>query len=132
MQMHTGEVDRERLAAFVKDNGNVAAYEVAEFLNLNGSDIKLGDHSFADSVEDNGLAVQSKNLDYLLTMENQLSNQSQVNCMFPWSSKSRGLRRLVIRQNLLARHLLLTVFTGWHNELANGRFKTFLIAPKRL
>ncbi|MFQ7235513.1 MAG: ABC transporter permease, partial [Enterococcus hulanensis] len=40
MQMHTGEVNRERLAKFVEANGNVATYEVAEFLNLNGSDIE--------------------------------------------------------------------------------------------
>lgn len=94
MQMHTGEVDRERLAKFVEANGNVAIYEVAEFLNLNGSDIELGDHSLADSVEDNGLAVQSKNLDYFLDMENQPIQPKPGELYVPVMFKKQGLAKI--------------------------------------
>lgn len=127
MQMHTGEVDRERLAAFVKDNGNVAAYEVAEFLNLNGSDIKLGDHSFADSVEDNGLAVQSKNLDYLLTMENQPIQPKPGELYVPVEFKKQGIAKIGDKAELAGKTFTINGFTdGTMNSQMAGS-KRFLL-----
>lgn len=94
MQMHTGEIDSERLASFVKTQGNVENYEVTEFLNLNGSDIELGGHSFADSVEDNGLAVQSTKLDYLLDMNNQPIQPKPGELYVPVAFKKQGIVKL--------------------------------------
>lgn len=71
MQMHAGEVDEARLAKFVKAQDNIERYEVSDFLNIDGSKIQIGAHSFADSVVDNGFATQNEHLDYLLDVENQ-------------------------------------------------------------
>lgn len=125
MQMHTGEVDRERLAAFVKDNGNVAAYEVAEFLNLNGSDIKLGDHSFADSVEDNGLAVQSKNLDYLLTMENQPIQPKPGELYVPVAFKKQGIAKIGDKAEIAGKTFTINGF------LRDGTMNSQMAGSKR-
>lgn len=126
MQMHTGEVDRERLAKFVKENGNVAAYEVAEFLNLNGSDIELGGHSFADSVEDNGLAVQSKNLDYLLDMENQPIQPKPGELYVPVAFKKQGLAKIGDKAKIAGKTFTINGF------LRDGTMNSQMAGSKRL
>lgn len=69
MQMHSGTVDRERLAAFAERNGNVEDFQVLEFLNVEGARIVLGGQSLADSAQDNGFSVQSGRFDYLLDLD---------------------------------------------------------------
>jgi putative ABC transport system permease protein len=69
MQMHAGDLDRERLAAFVEGNGDVADFQVLEFLNLDGAQFVFGGGSLAGSVQDNGLSVQSERFDFLLDLD---------------------------------------------------------------
>ena len=69
MQMHAGELDRARLAAFVARNQDVADFQVLEFLNLDGSQFQFGGGSLASSVQDNGLSVQSERFDFLLDLD---------------------------------------------------------------
>lgn len=125
MQMHTGEVDRERLAKFVEANGNVAIYEVAEFLNLNGSDIELGDHSLADSVEDNGLAVQSKNLDYFLDMENQPIQPKPGELYVPVMFKKQGLAKIGDKAKIAGKTFTINGF------LRDGTMNSQMAGSKR-
>ncbi|MBO0412906.1 FtsX-like permease family protein [Enterococcus hulanensis] len=125
MQMHTGEVDRERLAKFVEANGNVATYEVAEFLNLNGSDIELGDHSLADSVEDNGLAVQSKNLDYFLDMENQPIQPKPGELYVPVMFKKQGLAKIGDKAKIAGKTFTINGF------LRDGTMNSQMAGSKR-
>ena len=42
------------------------------FLNLENSSIVLGGHSLADSTQDNGVCVQSRQFDYLVDLENRV------------------------------------------------------------
>ncbi|WP_042150129.1 ABC transporter permease [Paucisalibacillus sp. EB02] len=72
MQMHSGEIDRERLAAFSKENSNVDDYQVVEFLNIDGTQINLGNNSLAHSVQDNGLSIQNDKFDYLLDLKGDI------------------------------------------------------------
>lgn len=72
MQMHTGAVDMEQLRRFANTNGSVEDVQVLEFLNLEGADIVIGDDSLADSMQDNGLAVQGERFDFLLDLNGEI------------------------------------------------------------
>ena len=72
LQMHAGDLDEERLAAFAEQNSQVEAYQVKEFLNIDGSQIQLGDQTLADSVQDNGVSTQGEGFDYLLDLDGEV------------------------------------------------------------
>lgn len=72
MQMHAGTIDWERLQAFAKQNENVEDFQVLTFLNVDGAEIKIGENSLADSVQDNGFSTQSNRFDYLLDLDGKV------------------------------------------------------------
>lgn len=74
MQMHSGDIDLERLEAFAEKNSNVEEYQVLEFLNIDGTQIILGDTSLANSIQDNGFSVQSEKFDFLLDLNGKVIN----------------------------------------------------------
>lgn len=80
LQMHTGELDEKALEAFAQEDGAVEAWQVSTFLNLENGILTLNGKSLADSTQDNGVCVQSKQFDFLLSMENTLPevNQGEV------------------------------------------------------
>src|SRR6056297_589195 len=59
LQMHSGSLDRSRLDSFVDDHPEIVDHQVLEFLNVDGARIRVGNRSLAQSVQDNGFAVQS-------------------------------------------------------------------------
>ena len=126
MQMHTGELNEARLATFVAEQGNVETYEATAFLNLNGSDIELGDHSFADNVEDNGLAIQSKNLDYLLDMENQPIRPKPGELYVPVAFKKQGITAIGDQAKIAGKTFTVTGF------LRDGIMNSQMAGSKRL
>lgn len=69
LQMHSGEIDLERMAAFAERSPHVDEYQVLEFLNMDGARIRLGDRTLESSVQDNGFSVQSDKFDYLLDLD---------------------------------------------------------------
>ncbi|MHA2788801.1 ABC transporter permease [Corynebacterium sp. S7] len=71
LQMHTGPLDRERLEQFSLHDDRVDSFQVQEFLNLEGSQIYLGDASLSDSVQDNGVVTQNQSFDFLLDLNDQ-------------------------------------------------------------
>ena len=72
MQMHAGDLDRARLAAFAEQRDDVADVQVLEFLNLEGAQFDFGDASLAGSVQDNGVTVQSGSFDFLLGLDGEV------------------------------------------------------------
>lgn len=72
MQMHAGELDETEIARFAEDHPEIRKWQICSFLNLDNSRITLGRYSLADSTQDNGLAVQGEQFDFLLDMENKL------------------------------------------------------------
>ncbi len=42
LQMHSGDIDSQRLQSFADSQENVEAYQLARFLNVNGADIFIG------------------------------------------------------------------------------------------
>lgn len=71
MQMHAGSVDYERLERFVQEHPVIEEFLVAEFLNIDGSDILINGSSLTSSVQDNGFVVQNETFDFLLDLENR-------------------------------------------------------------
>lgn len=72
LQMHTGTVEEEELEAFASGHGEVEAYQINTFLNLDSAEIYLKDASLSGSSQDNGLCVQSENFDFLVDMEDKV------------------------------------------------------------
>ncbi|WP_239616411.1 ABC transporter permease [Cohnella mopanensis] len=85
MQMHSGEIDTARLTAFAEQNSNIDEFQVVEFLNIDGARIIMGDNSLANSVQDNGLSVQSEKFDYLLDLDGNVINVSDGEIYVPIS-----------------------------------------------
>ena len=72
LQMHAGTVKEEEISAFAEAHPEVEDWQVMPFLNLENSKISLGEHSLADSTQDNGLSVQGQSFDYLVDLTNEL------------------------------------------------------------
>jgi len=72
LQMHSGDIDLENLEQFAAKHEEVEAFQAAEFLNIEGMDIVNGEKSLSDSVQDNGVATQNKEFDFLLDLDNQI------------------------------------------------------------
>jgi len=85
MQMHAGDIDTARLKAFAEQNDNIDEFQVAEFLNIDGAHIIIGDRSLANSVQDNGLSVQNEKFDYLLDLDGNVINVSDGEIYVPIS-----------------------------------------------
>jgi putative ABC transport system permease protein len=69
MQMHTGEIDTERLTTFAEQNSLVDEFQVLEFLNVEGAEILFNETSLANNVQDNGFSRQSEKFDFLLDLD---------------------------------------------------------------
>lgn len=72
LQMHAGTVKEEEISAFAEVHPEVEDWQVMPFLNLENSKISLGEHSLADSTQDNGLSMQGQTFDYLVDLTNEL------------------------------------------------------------
>ncbi len=72
MQMHAGEVDEAKLSRFARSRPEVREWQLCRFLNLDNSQLVLGEHSLVDSTQDNGLSVQSGQFDFLLGMDGKM------------------------------------------------------------
>ena len=70
LQMHAGEIQKEKIAEFADEHSEVLEWQVCNFLNLENGSIILGKSSLAGSTQDNGLCVQSEKFDFLLDLNN--------------------------------------------------------------
>ena len=100
MQMHSGSIDITRLEFFADQNENVEKFQVAEFLNIDGSKIVIDENSLAGSVQDNGFSTQSASFDYLLDLSGQVINVSDGElyvpiCYFKDGTATVGDRALI-------------------------------------
>ena len=70
LQMHMGELDVDRLNDFAQQREDVEAMQVCTFLNLQNSQISIGNESLENNMQDNGLSCQSSLFDYLVDADN--------------------------------------------------------------
>lgn len=94
MQMHAGELDSARLAAFAEQNEAVADYQSLEFLNVDGAQFLFAGGSLADSVQDNGLSVQSEKFDFLLDLDGNVITVSDGEIYVPIAYMQDGTARV--------------------------------------
>jgi len=91
MQMHSGEMDSARLAAFVEQHSEIDEYQVLEFLNIDGAQINFEGDSLAGSVQDNGFSVQGEKFDYLLDLDGNIIQVSDGEIYVPIPYMQQGL-----------------------------------------
>ncbi len=128
MQMHTGNLDEERMKQFIETNENIARYEDSIFLNIEGSKIQIGEYNFSDSIVDNGLATQNKHLDYLLDMNNQPIEPKPGELYVPISLKKSGIATIGDKVTIAGRKFKVNGFVrdGEMNSPMTGS-KRFLV-----
>ncbi|NLY08691.1 MAG: hypothetical protein GXZ11_02140 [Tissierellia bacterium] len=72
MQMHVGEINQPRLEKFVNDMEDIESFQIAKFLNIDGTKIVLANESLSSSVQDNGMTTQNNEFDFLLDLEGNI------------------------------------------------------------
>ncbi len=94
VQMHAGELDTARLAAFVAQNDAVADFQALEFLNVDGAQIIFAGGSLAGSVQDNGFSVQSDKFDFLLDLDGNIIQAADGEIYVPLTYMQDGTARI--------------------------------------
>ena len=90
LQMHQGEINKDRLVDFSKSNQHVKDYQLLEFLNLDNSQVSIGAISLQDSLQDNGLTTQGETFDFLLNLENQVIQVKEGEVYLPLMFLNNG------------------------------------------
>ncbi|WP_110929892.1 ABC transporter permease [Paenibacillus bouchesdurhonensis] len=131
MQMHTGELDPVRLTEFADQNSNVEEFQVLEFLNMDGARIVLGDHSLADSVQDNGFSVQSDKFDYLLDLNGNIIDVSDGELYVPVNYMKDNIAKIGDRAVISGKEFIVAGFLrdSQMNSMLSSS-KRFLISAK--
>lgn len=98
-QMHAGELDVARLAAFAEQNEAVADFQALEFLNVDGAQFLFAGPGFAgrslaDSVQDNGFSVQSESFDFLLDLDGNIIQVADGKIYIPITYMQDGIARV--------------------------------------
>ena len=83
LQMHMGELDVDRLNDFAQQREDVEAMQVCTFLNLQNSQISIGNESLENNMQDNGLSCQSSLFDYLVDADNAVIYPSEGEVYVP-------------------------------------------------
>ena len=83
LQMHTGELEMDLLNDFAQQREDIEAMQICTFLNLQNSQISIGDESFENNMQDNGLSCQSSLFDYLVDADNKVIYPSEGEVYVP-------------------------------------------------
>ena len=81
---------------------------------MDGTRIRLGEHSLANSVQDNGFSMQSQKFDYLLDLDGNIIKPAIGELYVPVSYMRMAPPRSVIRRLLAGRSLSLQGSSGIH------------------
>ena len=83
LQMHTGELDEDEVNSFSQQREDIEAMQICTFLNLQNSQISIGNESFENNMQDNGLSCQSSLFDYLVDADNKVIYPSEGEVYVP-------------------------------------------------
>ncbi|MCM3171602.1 FtsX-like permease family protein [Paenibacillus sp. MER 99-2] len=72
VQMHSGELDRNKVSQWTQANDLVAQHQIVDMINVDGSHVYFGAESEKGSIMDMDFVVQNKDFDYLLNMNNEI------------------------------------------------------------
>jgi putative ABC transport system permease protein len=129
MQMHSGEIDAEALSRFVQTQGNVESFQLARFLNVDGSDIFIGKNSLKESVQDNGFSMQNEDFDFLLDLNGDVIHPTDGEVYVPLGYRKDGSAKL--GDTLTVRGVSLTVAGFLRDSVMNADVtgsKRFLVS----
>lgn len=93
LQMHTGEIDRLRMEAFVDTHPQIEAYQILDLLNIDNSMLAISGNSLKDSVYDNGFSIQSPKFDYLLDLSDDIIKVREGEVYVPIFYHTAGLAK---------------------------------------
>ncbi|GAB6928275.1 ABC transporter permease [Paenibacillus sp. JCM 10914] len=130
MQMHSGEIDPKQLQAFAEEDTNVEEFQVLAFLNIDGSQIRFGDRSLANSVQDNGFSIQSERFDYLLDLDGRVIDASDGELYVPISYIKDSYIQVGDKATVSGKEFTVAGFlrdSQMNSPLASS--KRFLISP---
>lgn len=125
MQMHSGAIDNERLAAFAEQSSNVDEFQVLEFLNVDSTRIVMDGNSLANSVQDNGFSTQSSKFDYLLDLDGKVINVADGELYVPISYMKDGIAKLGDQTTVFGKKLTVAGF------LRDSQMNSLLASSKR-
>lgn len=131
MQMHAGSLDQERLEAFASRQEEVAEFQVAEFLNMEGARIIFENGSLAGSVQDNGFTVQGEKFDYLVDLDGKPIQASAGELYVPLAYGQAGLVKPGDTMRVAERSFVVAGFLrdSQMNSLLSSS-KRFLVSPE--
>ncbi|WP_150275953.1 ABC transporter permease [Paenibacillus tepidiphilus] len=125
MQMHSGDVNTDRLADFARENGNVDQFQVREFLNVESSRILFNGNSLAGSVQDNGLSTQSEAFDYLLGLDGKVIQVSDGEIYVPLAYMKDGTAKIGDKAEIAGQAFTVAGF------LRDSQMNSLLASSKR-
>lgn len=85
MQMHSGEINLQKLDDFAKKENFIKEYQIASMLNIDGNKIYFGEKNLSSSVMDNGFCVQNELFDFLLDKDGNIINVEKNEIYVPLS-----------------------------------------------
>lgn len=131
MQMHAGELNRARLAAFVDQRSEIDDYQVVDFLNIDGTWIIFEEQSLAGSVQDNGFSIQNDGFDFLLDLEGNIIHVSEGEVYVPITYMQDGLASVGDRLRVSGKEFIVAGFLrdSQMNSLLSSS-KRFLVSEK--
>jgi putative ABC transport system permease protein len=125
MQMHSGEINKPQLAAFVENNESIDEFQVLEFLNIDGIQINFGENTLADSVQDNGFSIQSEKFDYLLDLEGNIITVSDGELYVPLCYMQDGFTKVGDKVEVSGKNFVVAGF------LRDSQMNSLLASSKR-
>ncbi|MBF0579279.1 FtsX-like permease family protein [Erysipelotrichaceae bacterium RD49] len=125
IQMHTGEIDTNQLAAFASSHPEIKNAQTNRFLNLENSQIVLNDHNLVDSTQDNGLVVQSEKFDYLLGMDSSLPQVNPGEVYVPISYREKYTLEIGDPMTIFGQPLIIAGF------LRDAQMNSMMASSKR-
>ncbi len=125
MQMHVGDLDRARLDDFAAEHPSVAHHQVLEFLNLDGAAFAFEAGSLAESVQDNGLTVQSETFDFLLDLDGEVISVANGQIYVPLTYLQDGSVRVGERATVAGRTMTVA------GPLRDSQMQPLLSSSKR-
>jgi putative ABC transport system permease protein len=129
LQMHSGEIDEQRLRDFADTQGNVEAYQLARFLNVDSSEIIIGGNSLEGSVQDNAFSTQNETFDFLLDLNGDVIHPAAGEVYVPLGYMKDGSAKL--GDTLSVRDVSLTVSGFLRDSAMNADLagsKRFLVS----
>lgn len=124
-QMHSGKVDQARLAAFAESNNDVEAFQLVEFVNMESSRIVIGGSSLAGSVQDNGIAMQNGQFDFLLDLDGRVIEPADGMIYVPVNYMKDGTAKVGDKASIYDKEFTVAGF------LRDSQMNSLLASSKR-